>query len=148
MHPRFHLSQLVGKPSVASVFPRVPVRSVSLASGKLTHSSVTGPTTPPLSNQTLYSYFTSEVLAKHHSRPALICRAELPGAYGGPPSRIRNLAKGGGQERGYLAWDYEEFDRNIMALARGLIGLGVKKGDRVGVVMGNNRCVWATISCV
>lgn len=53
---------------------------------------------------------------------------------------MRHLAKDGGGERGYLAWDYEEFDRNVMALARGLVGLGVKKGDRVGVVMGNNRC--------
>jgi non-ribosomal peptide synthetase component E (peptide arylation enzyme) len=40
---------------------------------------------------------------------------------------------------GHLAWDFSEFDRHISALARGLVGLGVKKGDRVGVVMGNTR---------
>ncbi|KAG6865443.1 hypothetical protein C0991_002519 [Blastosporella zonata] len=38
----------------------------------------------------------------------------------------------------HLAWDFAEFDRHINALARGLLGMGVRKGDRVGVVMGNN----------
>ena len=40
-----------------------------------------------------------------------------------------------------MRWNFGEFDRHIGALARGLVGLGVKKGDRVGVIMGNNRCV-------
>lgn len=40
-----------------------------------------------------------------------------------------------------LAWDFDEFNIHISALARGLVGLGVAKGDRVGVVMGNNRYV-------
>ncbi|KAH9077898.1 acetyl-CoA synthetase-like protein [Lactarius deliciosus] len=63
-------------------------------------------------------------------RPALICLQERPRAHGGPlPS-----SKGG---EGHLAWDFNEFDNHINALARGLIGLGVKKGDRVGVIMGN-----------
>lgn len=52
---------------------------------------------------------------------------------GGPPSRLIGDAR-------YLRWDFAEFDRHIQALARGLLGLGVKKGDRVGVIMGNNRC--------
>ncbi|KAG6861288.1 hypothetical protein C0995_001842 [Termitomyces sp. Mi166 len=38
----------------------------------------------------------------------------------------------------HLAWDFAEFDRHINSLARGLLGMGVQKGDRVGVVMGNN----------
>lgn len=41
----------------------------------------------------------------------------------------------------HLAWDYVELDGHVQALARGLLDLGVKKGDRVGVLMGNNRCV-------
>ncbi|KAH8101930.1 acetyl-CoA synthetase-like protein [Cristinia sonorae] len=116
-----------------------PARGLSSAtSRRLSLSSVVGPTTPDLSDKTLFSYFTSEVLARHSSRPALICRTEQAGALGGPPSRIRNLNWPEGRERGYLAWDYEEFNRNILAVSRGLVSLGVKKGDRVGVVMGNN----------
>ncbi|KAF8634847.1 hypothetical protein AX17_004095 [Amanita inopinata Kibby_2008] len=38
----------------------------------------------------------------------------------------------------HLAWDFEEFERHIAALARGLVSMGVQKGDRVGVIMGNN----------
>ena len=119
---------------------RLDSRPITQVADKLTLSSVTGPTTPPLSDKTLYDYF-SEVLAQKSSRPALLCRTERPGVFGGPPLRVRNLATESGTQRDYLAWDYEEFNRNIMALARGLVELGVKKGDRVGVIMGNNRCV-------
>ncbi|KAL1700997.1 hypothetical protein EV121DRAFT_282959 [Schizophyllum commune] len=38
----------------------------------------------------------------------------------------------------HLAWDFEELDRHIKALARGLLELGVKPGERVAVIMGNN----------
>ncbi|KAG6899203.1 hypothetical protein C0993_012331 [Termitomyces sp. T159_Od127] len=38
----------------------------------------------------------------------------------------------------HLAWDFAEFGRHIDCLTFGLLGLGVRKGDRVGVVMGNN----------
>jgi fatty-acyl-CoA synthase len=40
---------------------------------------------------------------------------------------------------GYLKWSYEELWERANDLARGLLGLGVTKGSRVGVVMGNNR---------
>jgi len=146
MQARFRI-QRIQTPSMAR--HGVLIRRLSLSPGKLTNSSVTGPSTPTLSDKPLASFFRSEILAKYSARPALICRAERPGAHGGPPSRIRNLQKDG-EERPYLAWDYEEFDRNIMALARGLVGLGVTKGDRVGVVMGNNSAYamlqWACAS--
>lgn len=52
---------------------------------------------------------------------------------------FRNL----GVER-HLAWDFEEFGRHVDAVARGLIGMGVGKGDRVGVIMGNTSA-YATL---
>ena len=66
----------------------------------------------------------------------MICRKEKPRSHGGPLPRSL-----GSPSR--LAWDFEEFDRHINALARGLLGMGVKKGDRVGVIMGNTRFVVA-----
>ncbi|KAG6916418.1 hypothetical protein DXG01_006822 [Tephrocybe rancida] len=97
----------------------------------LTKSYVEGPLHPPLETRTLGDYFTSVVLHDFASRPALICRSELPRAHHGPRSRNMDVTT-------HLAWDYAEFDRHINALARGLLGMGVRKGDRVGVVMGNN----------
>lgn len=102
------------------------------AGRSLSLSSVEGPMQPPLVNATLYQYFSREVLAKHSNRPALICRNEPPRAHGGPS--VRNLGV-----RTHLAWDFEDFDRHIKALARGLLNMGVKNGDRVGVIMGNVR---------
>lgn len=100
----------------------------------LTKSTVEGPLEPPLSMKTLPEYFNTEILAKHGARPALIAREESPRAHGGPPSRNLGVNT-------HLAWDFQEFDRHINALARGLIGMGVQKGDRVGVIMGNSRYV-------
>lgn len=99
---------------------------------QITLSAVEGARDPALDNRTLPEYFTKEVLAQRPARPALICRQERPRAHGGP------LPRNMGVER-HLAWDFSEFDSHIGALARGLVGLGVKQGDRVGVVMGNNR---------
>lgn len=47
----------------------------------------------------------------------------------------------------HLAWDFGEFDSHIRALARGLLSMGVRKGDRVGVIMGNNRRVDLLLAC-
>ncbi|KAF8970222.1 hypothetical protein BDZ97DRAFT_1694974 [Flammula alnicola] len=109
----------------------------------LTKSSTQGPLEPPLSMKTLPDYFNTEILARHSTRPALICRKEAPRSHGGPPSRNLNVTT-------HLAWDFVEFDRHINALARGLLGMGVQKGDRVGVVMGNNSAYamlqWACAS--
>ena len=97
----------------------------------LTSSSVAGPLEPPLVSSTIPAYFTNEILG-HSVRPALICRNERKGLHAGPPSP--NLGR-----TSHLAWDFEEFSRHIDALAMGLLDLGVAKGDRVGVIMGNNR---------
>ncbi|KAM5532141.1 hypothetical protein V8D89_014166 [Ganoderma adspersum] len=111
--------------------------------GPLPLSEVAGPTHPPLIEKTLPAYFRDDVLRVHGSRPALVSRKEGPRPFGGP--RGRNLG-----DAPHLAWDFGEFDRHIQALARGLLGMGVKKGDRVGVIMGNNSayaCLqWACAS--
>ena len=108
------------------------IRVFRNAGRSLTMSSVEGPLNPPLSTSTLSDYFLHEILAKQSNRPALICRNEMPRAHGGPLSRNLGVTT-------HLAWDFDEFNRHINAVARGLLTMGVKKGDRVGVMMGNNR---------
>ncbi|KAI5885509.1 acetyl-CoA synthetase-like protein [Schizophyllum commune H4-8] len=106
-------------------------------------SAVEGPLEPPLDYRTLPIYFQQEILAKHSTRPALVCRQERPRAHAGPPSPNLGVSA-------HLAWDFEEFDRHIKALARGLLELGVKPGERVAVIMGNNSAYamlqWACAS--
>ncbi|KAI0336759.1 acyl-CoA synthetase [Cubamyces sp. BRFM 1775] len=114
-----------------------------VSTSRLTFSAVEGATEPPLVSKTLPAYFRDDILGSHGAHPALIARQEQPRPHGGPLSRNLGDAR-------HLAWDFEEFDRHIEALARGLLDLGVKKGDRVGVIMGNNSayaCLqWACAS--
>ena len=98
----------------------------------LSQSAVSGPLDPPLSYKTLPQFFQTEIVGKHAERPALICRKEARGSHGAPSSRNLGVST-------HLAWDFHEFDMHINALARGLLATGVQKGDRVGVIMGNNR---------
>ncbi|KAJ3729716.1 hypothetical protein C8R42DRAFT_174023 [Lentinula raphanica] len=94
-------------------------------------SIVQGLSHPALEHRTLPAYFVEEILHKHSTRPALICPSEKPRAHGGPASR--NLGT-----TSHLAWDFDEFERHIDAVSRGLVSMGVQKGDRIGVIMGNN----------
>jgi len=108
-------------------------------------SVVQGPTDPPLDSRTLPAYFSEHILANFSHRPALTCRSESSNAHNSPSSLYRNSPA-----HSCLSWDFAEFDRHIGALVRGLIGIGVKKGDRVGVIMGNNSAYamlqWAAAS--
>lgn len=118
---------------LAHKLPRLvptPLRSPSFR--QIILSAVEGARDSPLDNRTLPEYFSAEVLSRGPDHPALICRQERSRAHGGPLSRNMRV-------EGHLAWDFSEFDSHIRALARGLVGLGVKKGDRVGVIMGNTR---------
>ncbi|KAA1476602.1 acetyl-CoA synthetase-like protein [Dentipellis sp. KUC8613] len=116
--------------------PSIPTRA-RRGARQLTHSAVSGPTHPPLDSRTFAAYFDQEILAKHGARPALLCPREPPRPHGGPIGRNLSLQMQG-SAREHLAWDFQEFDRQIGALARGLVGLGVRKGDRVATLMGNN----------
>ncbi|KDN40110.1 hypothetical protein RSAG8_08310, partial [Rhizoctonia solani AG-8 WAC10335] len=79
-----------------------------------THSIVSGPLDPPLSELTLPKFYRTQILPYHASRPALISRHE---------HNVR--------------WDFAEFDVQIERMARGLLAAGVKPGDRVAIIMGN-----------
>ncbi|THU80525.1 acetyl-CoA synthetase-like protein [Dendrothele bispora CBS 962.96] len=96
-------------------------------------SVVQGPTDPPLDERTLPAYFSEHILANFSHRPALTCRSEAYNAHNSPSSLYRNSSV-----HSCLSWDFAEFDRHIDSLARGLIAMGVNKGDRVAVIMGNN----------
>ncbi|KAF8909902.1 acetyl-CoA synthetase-like protein [Mucidula mucida] len=123
-------------PSALLRLARYHVRGISM-------SAVEGPRQPELSERTLSDYFASEILRSHGSRPALTCRSEGAHAMGGPTHRNLGTAS-------HLSLDFSEFDRSIKACARGLLEMGVVKGDRVGVVMGNNSAYailqWACAS--
>ncbi|PCH44870.1 acetyl-CoA synthetase-like protein [Wolfiporia cocos MD-104 SS10] len=120
-------------------------RAAAALSGKrsISLSVAEGPSQPPLVSHTLSGYFAQEIVAKYGTRPALIARSEQARAHGGPRSPNMGVSR-------HLAWDFEEFNRHIQALARGLLGLGVKKGGRVAVLMGNNSAYaslqWACAS--
>jgi acyl-CoA synthetase (AMP-forming)/AMP-acid ligase II len=109
---------------IASNLPRTRHLSLSVAQGAL-H--------PPLDSRTLGDYF-AETIRSRLTRPALICSQESPRPHGGPVSENMGVT-------GHLKWDFAEFNKHIQALARGLVELGVKRGDRIAVVMGNNRFV-------
>ncbi|KAI0711385.1 acyl-CoA synthetase [Earliella scabrosa] len=136
-----HRIRLRARPGV--VLRRLSTSTSHPVLDPLTLSEVEGPKHPPLVSKTLPAYFRDDILGVHGARPALVARKEPPRPFGGP--RGRNLG-----DAPHLAWDFGEFDRHIQALARGLLDLGVQKGDRVGVIMGNNSayaCLqWACAS--
>jgi hypothetical protein len=84
----------------------------------------------PLEERTLPTYFQDHLLPSFGDRPALVCKAEPPHHFGGPS-----------QSNTHLRWTFGNLDDHVVALAKGLISLGVKKGDRIGVIMGNNRYI-------
>jgi hypothetical protein len=87
---------------------------------------------PPLEERTLPSYFHDHLLPSFSDRPALVCKGESARPFSGPARSAQGK---------HLHWTFRDLDEHVVALAKGLLGAGVGKGDRVGVIMGNNRCV-------
>ena len=79
----------------------------------LTQARTVGPSEPPLLEETVGENFT-RITSKHGDRPAVISSHQR--------KRVT----------------YHELDLNSNALAKGLQSVGVKKGDRVCVQLGNN----------
>lgn len=109
------------------------LRSLARSPGVAAHrtfrrglSFVQGSSEPPLVEATFSQFYENVLLQKYASRPALVSVHE-PQSFESSDSSP------------HLRWSYEEMWKHVNALSRGLIGLGVKKGDRVAVLMGNNR---------
>ncbi|KAF2139178.1 uncharacterized protein K452DRAFT_352814 [Aplosporella prunicola CBS 121167] len=79
----------------------------------LTKAFASGPTQPPLLEQTVDKHFAS-IVSQHGDRPAVISR----------------------HQRTTLS--YDALDRKSNSLARGMQSIGVKKGDRIAVCLGDN----------
>jgi non-ribosomal peptide synthetase component F len=80
-----------------------------------------GPNNPPLLDMTIPQHFKS-IVQDHGDRTAVISRHQN-----------RRLT-------------YQELDLESDAVARGLLGLGVRRGDRCAVKLGNN-IEFAVVSC-
>ena len=94
--------------------PAVPIAAPGAPKDGLSH--VAGEPAPPLGNQTI-SEALREAVSRHGARRAVVL-----------PQEGRALT-------------YEEFDRQVDALAAGLLALGLRKGDRVGI-WSPNRLEW------
>lgn len=95
-------------------------------SSNWTHSISEGPTEPPLLPYTVPEYF-AQVVSDHGDRPAVIAReAHSPLAVSSSPHAKETTLTFAG------------LDSASNALAHSLRSLGVKKGDRVAISLGNN----------
>lgn len=117
------------------------VRPAEIAPPLNNLSSVVGPTDPPLDERTLGAFWSSTV-ASYPTSPALVSRWERSDAH------LASCSPGGLAGGECVRWSYAKMDEYVDALARGLLGMGLKKGDRVGVFLGNGSAYamlqWAT----
>lgn len=102
----------------------------------LSTSFVRGPTKQnALLTQTFPKFYEERIMPEFSSTLALVSTHETPNPHNAPRSTLSESNK-------YLRWSFEDMHRHASALARGMVQMGVRKGDRVGVVMGNTRCVY------
>ncbi|KAL5866907.1 hypothetical protein ACKVWC_010797 [Pyricularia oryzae] len=105
--------------------------SCRFTGGRAASSLAFGPTQPPLLTDTIPQHFAS-IVSKYGDRPAVISRSPStsPEAFSAPaPVRIPHAQE--------TILTYEELDLRSNSLAHSLRSLGVRKGDRVAVKLGN-----------
>ncbi|PWY97346.1 acetyl-CoA synthetase-like protein [Testicularia cyperi] len=93
-------------------------------------SRVSGPTDQPLTELSL-SQFWAQLNSRYADRPALISRHE-PASQHGTASAPNHSSS-----TDCVRWTFGEMDEHIKKLVSGLVQLGVRKGDRVAVLMMN-----------
>ncbi|KAK4153107.1 hypothetical protein C8A00DRAFT_43941 [Chaetomidium leptoderma] len=98
----------------------------------LTRSIYQGPAEPPLLPYTIPEHFAATV-SKFGDRPAVICRTPTA-----RPDALPSLPADGIPAALETTLSYEKLNLTSNALAHSLRSLGVKKGDRVAVSLGNN----------
>ncbi|ROT41094.1 short-chain-fatty-acid-CoA ligase [Sodiomyces alkalinus F11] len=103
---------------------RFSIRGVS----GLTESFCLGPNHPPLLPHTIPEHFAS-IVSQHGDRPAVVSRTPTTSSIPGLSSNVPAAQE--------TTLTYEELDLLSNRLASGLRSLGVKKGDRVAVSLGN-----------
>ncbi|KAK4054055.1 hypothetical protein OIO90_003700 [Microbotryomycetes sp. JL221] len=96
-------------------------------------SDVVGPTSPPLLEQTL-GQFWQDLVDKYPNSPALVSRHEVHDQHSLTSTPGHRVGQG---EKECLRWTFDQMNKHVDALARGLLKQGVTKGDRIGVFLGN-----------
>jgi hypothetical protein len=108
-------------PKFSSTWTNVPTDGLS---------QVAGPTHPPLLEDTLGGFFNN-LVARHGDRTGLISKHEPPDPYGTKSPTSVGLGSD------CLRWSFHQFNEHVDQLARGMLEMGIRKGDRVGVFMLN-----------
>ncbi|KAL2135998.1 hypothetical protein VTI74DRAFT_5885 [Chaetomium olivicolor] len=106
-------------------------RAAARAVSTLTRSMYQGPAEPPLLPHTIPEHFAS-IVSQFGDRPAVIARSPTTN-----PGALPNLPADGIPAALETSLSYEKLDLASNALAHSLRSLGVKKGDRVAVSLGN-----------
>ncbi|SNX87609.1 related to Long-chain-fatty-acid--CoA ligase [Melanopsichium pennsylvanicum] len=89
-------------------------------------SRVSGPTDRPLCELSL-GHFWQETVSKYRDRPALVSKHEPASQHGRNASAADDC----------IRWSYGEMNEHVQSLVAGLQQLGIRKGDRLAVLMMN-----------
>lgn len=103
-------------------------------------SRVSGPTDTVLSTQTLGQLW-STLVQDHADRPALIVRHEPSNQHDVKATGSCSSSNSSANSEECIRWTYAQMDDHIRQLVAGMRKLGIKKGDRVAVLMMNNSAM-------